>query len=359
MAPVSGLRQRGMLQGIGALVCISMLVTAFVLAAAADAPQSTQPRHQVDLSGLLTPTDETDPGVRRLPILDPEGPVVEGFPKGRGLDDAAKVRAVIDVLADRLGLLPVMDELLATSLVNPDYYNDLNLYQSYPYAYPAIDAIVDASLEPERVAADPMALLDLTGLLLLDAVRWHRDATYEDARQSWAGVAYSLLRRANQTAPSCDLALDLFFVMSMGFAPHILDVEAEARRALAACPGDPTPTWLLGQVQTGTGFSDRVVLRLRARTAGDGSRRRGHVCRAAPRIPGLTPGLGGHRRSLPPTGRRGRAAWHRAVSRPGRGASDALNLYAEAGVALRTPPSLPDSAGRCRSTAGTTRRSTR
>ena len=46
------------------------------------------------------------------------------------------------------------------------------------------------------------------------------------------------------------MQLQLTFVLSMGYAPHIQDVETEAARAVEACPDDPTPLWLLGQVQS-------------------------------------------------------------------------------------------------------------
>ena len=40
------------------------LVTAVVLAAVAEPPQTTSGSREVDLSGLLPPSDESEPGVR-------------------------------------------------------------------------------------------------------------------------------------------------------------------------------------------------------------------------------------------------------------------------------------------------------
>lgn len=249
---MSGGRTRVALEALGAVLCAAMLVTAFVLAAVAEPDRLPTRDAEVDLSGLLPPGEPQDPGVRALPLLDPEGPVVSAFPEGAGLDDPAQVDTVLRTLAGRLGLDPVLDTLLTTPLEDPDLGggDDLDLYQGYPYRYASIDPVVDAALTEEAVAADPEAVLDLAGLLLLDAVRSQREADFDHPASSWAGVAYSLLRRARDLAPSCEVQLDLTFVLSMGFAPHIDDVEAEVGRAVEACPGDPTPLWLLGQVQS-------------------------------------------------------------------------------------------------------------
>jgi len=249
MLLVSGGHPRVMWQSLGTLACVTVLVTAFVLAVAADAPRPSSATGLTDLEGVLPPRGETDPGVRSLPLLDPDGPVVDTFPDGNGLDDPALVGGVLRELAARLDLGPVLDELLTTPLGDPAQELDLDLYVGYPYEYPAIDGIVDTWLSAQRIEDDPEAVLDLAGLLLLDAVRSQRDS-YEDAPNSWAGVAYSLLRRARDVAPSCEVQLSLTFVVAMGFAPHIGDVEGEVARAIEACPDDPTPLWLLGRLQT-------------------------------------------------------------------------------------------------------------
>jgi tetratricopeptide (TPR) repeat protein len=252
-ARVTGGRLRALLDGLGAILCAAMLVTAFVLAAVAAPPHPGAPLPAVDLSGLEPPGDSTDPGVRALPLLDPAGPVVASFPDGAGLEDPERVQVVLRVLAGRLGIDGALDTLLTTSLDDPDGgpEDDLDLYHGYPYEYVTLDPVVDAWLTPDAVQADPAAVVDLAGLLLLDATRSAREADEDHPVNSWAGVAYSLLRRARDIAASCDVQLQLTFVLSMGYAPHIEDVEEEAAEAVDACPGDPTPLWLLGQVQSG------------------------------------------------------------------------------------------------------------
>ncbi len=251
-ARVSGGPPRAALEALGALLCASILVAAFVLAAMAEPDRMTSQVAEVDLSGVLPAGEATDPGVRSLPLLDPDGPVVETFPQGAGLEDLSTVQPVMQRLTARLGMEPVLYTLLTTSLDDPNGgpEDDLDLYKGYPYRYVTLDPVVDNWLVPEAVAADPRAVVDLAGLLLLEAVRSQREDDVDSDANSWAGVAYSLLRRARDVAPSCDVQLQLTFVLSMGYAPHIGDVEVEARRAVDACPGDPTPLWLLGQVQS-------------------------------------------------------------------------------------------------------------
>jgi len=249
---VSGGRLRALLEGLGALVCAAMLVTAFVLAAVAEPPRTHARDREVDLTGLLPPGTSSHPGVRALPLLDPQGLVVSTFPGGAGLDDPSQVQSVLYTLASRLGLDGVIDTLLTTSLDDPNSgpEDDLDLYHGYPYVYVTLDPFVDGWLTSEAVHADPQAVLDLSGLLLLGAVRSQWSADFDHPANSWAGVAYSLLRRTRDLAPSCEVQLQLTFVLEMGFAPHMADVEAETRKAVEACPGDPTPLWLLGQVQS-------------------------------------------------------------------------------------------------------------
>ena len=99
----------------------------------------------------------------------------------------------------------------------------------------------------------------------------------------------------------------------MGYAPHIEDVEAEAGRAVEACPDDPTPLWLLGQVQSAQAsliesfFTYERGPRAMARAAEASFA----GLRAA--YPGLAAGLGRRRRPAPPARRRGRAARPAAV----------------------------------------------
>ena len=90
-------------------------------------------------------------------------------------------------LAGRLGLDQVIDSLLATPLEDePGGGNDLDLYEGYPYRYVTLDPLVDAWLSPEGVQVDPAAVLDLSGLLLLDATRSEREADSDNEANSWS-----------------------------------------------------------------------------------------------------------------------------------------------------------------------------
>ena len=240
MAPVSGLRQRGMLQGIGALVCISMLVTAFVLAAAADAPQSTQPRHQVDLSGLLTPTDETDPGVRRLPIPRPARACRRGLPqrarprrRGQGPGGHRRARRSAGFAARHgraAGHVPRQSRLLQRLEPLPVLPLRVPGHRRHRGCLARTGARGGRSDGPLGSTPGCCSSTPCDGIATPPTrMRGSR------GRASPTACCAGLTRRR----PAATSALDLFFVMSMGFAPHILDVEAEARRALAALSRRP------------------------------------------------------------------------------------------------------------------------
>ena len=127
--------------------------------------------------------------------------------------------------------------------------HQLDLYHGYPYAYDTVDDVVDTYVDDDAIREDPDSLVELASLLLLTGVE--DDLAIDDYgnRNSHAAVAYSLLRHARGVVDSCDVQLELAFTVAMGFAPHIHDVEQEVDAARQACPGDPTPLWLLGQVE--------------------------------------------------------------------------------------------------------------
>ena len=62
-------------------------------------------------------------------------------------------------------------------------------------------------------------------------------------------VAYALLLRA-RSAAGCDAELNLLLLLTADSQPHDDAVRYQASKALEACPGDPTPGWLLAQFQS-------------------------------------------------------------------------------------------------------------
>ena len=106
---------------------------------------------------------------------------------------------------------------------------------AYPYRYPKLERLLPDELDPER-AADLAARL-----ILLNA-----EAT---GRTGAARAAYALLDDARQGG-ACAPALDLLLLVASDAQPVHGIVAREGERARRACPGDPTPGWLLGQYQS-------------------------------------------------------------------------------------------------------------
>jgi tetratricopeptide (TPR) repeat protein len=191
------------------------------------------------LAGLLVDPPETeavatdiavpDPGgatatVRELPLL-PVGTVSRAE-----LADLVAVDAGIHALAETLGLGGQIDHLLSTY----DYVES-----DYPYAYPVSDAGIGDHLDPAAVLANPDAVVELAGLLAVLAALKADDFM---AGPAAAATAYSLMTAARQLDETCDLALTLLYVVSLGDRPHSDAIDEETRRANAACrPTDAMP----------------------------------------------------------------------------------------------------------------------
>ena len=105
----------------------------------------------------------------------------------------------------------------------------------YPYRYPTLERLLPDELDPAR-AADLGARL-----ILLD-----RQAT----GKTWAApAAYALFDRARRDG-ACDPSLNVLLLVASESQPDHRIVAREGERARRACPGDPTPGWLLGQYQS-------------------------------------------------------------------------------------------------------------
>ena len=105
----------------------------------------------------------------------------------------------------------------------------------YPYRYPTLERLLPDELDPAR-ATDLAARL-----ILLDAETTGRTGA--------ARAAYALLDDARQGG-ACAPALDLLLLVASDAQPVHGIVAREGERARRACPGDPTPGWLLGQYQS-------------------------------------------------------------------------------------------------------------
>src|SRR6185436_6769050 len=69
------------------------------------------------------------------------------------------------------------------------------------------------------------------------------------ALENAAAAAFALLDRARADAPSCEHQLNLAFLVATDLNTAEEVLASEFDRAIDACPRDPTPLWLLGQVR--------------------------------------------------------------------------------------------------------------
>jgi tetratricopeptide (TPR) repeat protein len=232
----------------GTAVCTGVLLMSVFVVLAASARGRDGVAGSTPHVVMLEPGTASDTGLRDLPVLRPDGPVATAFPGGAGLADRARVRTVARSLAGPLGLGPVIGYLLRTKAEPIDVEHQLDLYHGYPYTYPQLDPVVDGWLDADAVRRDPGQVVELASLLLLSAVEDPAEDDYGDTN-SHAAVAYSVLRRAREVTESCDLQLELMTTLAMGYAPHVRDVATELAETRRLCPDDPTPLWLMGQVQ--------------------------------------------------------------------------------------------------------------
>jgi tetratricopeptide (TPR) repeat protein len=109
----------------------------------------------------------------------------------------------------------------------------------YPYRYPTL----------ERLLPDTLPAADATDLgvrlLLLD--------TKPNGRAWSAPAAFALLDRARRGG-ACDPALNVLLMAASDVDAVERNVVREGELARRACPGDPTPGWLLGQYRSTLGL---------------------------------------------------------------------------------------------------------
>ena len=108
---------------------------------------------------------------------------------------------------------------------------------TYPYDNPDLERLIPAQPAP-----------DLGARLLLLATQ---QSAAGDETPAAAAPAYAVLDRARAQG-GCAPQLNLLVLVAADATADPPDVAREAARARQACPGDPTPLWLLGQSQSQT-----------------------------------------------------------------------------------------------------------
>ena len=110
----------------------------------------------------------------------------------------------------------------------------------YPYRYRSLERILEQL--PERLAPTQSSLATSLGARLVAG------AATPAGHPNDAPIAFALLDRARRGG-ACAPQLNLLLLVAAQLKPVVAQVELETRRAQRACPGDPTPGWLLGQLR--------------------------------------------------------------------------------------------------------------
>lgn len=156
-------------------------------------------------------------------------------------DDPTDLSALRDEIRDgaaRFGLGDVIDEAISVEVT-------LDPSHAYPYVLTGIDELIRPNLDLAAVEADPNAALEFSGLLIMLAVMRDSSGGTPDLGMP-AAVAFSFLDAARAVAPTCDLQINLAYLVTLGRAPALEDVDTELSRANDLCENDPTPAWIHG-----------------------------------------------------------------------------------------------------------------
>jgi tetratricopeptide (TPR) repeat protein len=226
-APPSSTRRSwalGLLLGVAVVLLVGFPIAARL---AAD-EQPLRPPTPVVLSPL--PAGRPGPVVRELPVLA----TVNGVPGGPATPDRTAVgRDAIDLLG------PAHGRQLAALLRSPAESVGAvgDLVGGYPYRYRSLERILGPL--PQRLSSAQVARATALAAQLLVG---------PGHRPNDAPIAFALLDRA-RAGGACAPQLDLLLVVAAQDPPVESQARREAQRAQRACPRDPTPSWLLGQLQ--------------------------------------------------------------------------------------------------------------
>lgn len=181
--------------------------------------------------------------------------VPAGLPKGAQIRTAADVfpyavAALGPRQARALMALLQSKTTLADSLTNYDTAaNSSNPYGAdYPYQYPPLNAVLSQA-PAASFAAGATALGAALTVLAAQPPSGSVTPTIADNAISNAGpAAYGVLNLARASG-RCAPQLDLLLLLTADGSSNAHILGPEERRTEAACPGDPTPAWLIGQAQ--------------------------------------------------------------------------------------------------------------
>lgn len=117
---------------------------------------------------------------------------------------------------------------------------------AYPGTYPEVERLLDDA--PQRGATTAAAQLGAQ-LVVLAGLQGGSLDFLANPHPNAGLLAHALLSRARAVA-GCDAEVNLLLLLTADNQPHDDVVRAQGRRAIGACPADPTPGWLLAEFQS-------------------------------------------------------------------------------------------------------------
>ena len=197
---------------------------------------------------LLPASGEWETSLRQLPLRSPSWPLT-------GMDGELWSRQLLEAEAVHLGSLLGIDvpqqlEIFPEAVFGDDGWGEV----LYPYQLPALDeAMLD--LSPQEIKRSPDVVLDLSAALVLSAAAtavseepWHPSA-------NGGALAHSLVKRAIQVSGrSCDLQLQLVYIVAMDGAPPVAEWSEDVEIARDLCQ-EPTADYLRAAVAINQAFA--------------------------------------------------------------------------------------------------------
>jgi tetratricopeptide (TPR) repeat protein len=223
--------------GVVLLVLIGIGPAAWFASANSALPPQTEPQP-------AAAPDRTMPlGLRTVPVYRADGVVPRAFGTGDRLPSQAQLDSAIDAAARSLSItqMPRIRTVLGRTFTDGIRNNT-----RYPFAYPRLDPLVAEALPVPLMRSRAAEINDLAVLLILQGA--HRRDAVDATHDMAAAAAYAILNRLRQTVPSCDVQLNLAFLVASDTDGWRAETRTEFERAAELCD-DPTPLWLLGQYQ--------------------------------------------------------------------------------------------------------------
>lgn len=183
----------------------------------------------------LAPAQVAEQNVRPLPLRSDSDPLADVV-RGDNVDGVALDELLLDH-GKRLGIDGLIGYLWTMETGSPATEASGT---AIPYSYPTLEGWVAMSLDHSAAKAQPSLVVDLSAALIV--------AEAHDLHSHGLALAQVLLEETVPDTNSCDVKLQRLYAYSVGGNPPLADLKGMMSDVAVACPGDPTPRWILGQL---------------------------------------------------------------------------------------------------------------